>query len=144
MEGEMQPSYLRSLEPTPEVSEQRIHRNIYIVIALATLAGLLWSGWRMAFSIALGGILSLVNERWLRASVKTILGTAAVESGRVPRWAVSKFLLRYAMIAVALCTALWSGNLNLLGISIGFASLVGAVMIEAGYQIYLTFKSGEE
>lgn len=142
MNGEMGPSKDEPIPPAPEASLRRIHRNTYAVILLATLAGLLGSGGRMVAGIILGGALSIFNERWLRASTGAILGTAA-ESGRVPRGAAAKFILRYAVIAVVAGIALWSGYFKPLGIGIGLASFVGAVMIEAGYQGYLTFKDGE-
>lgn len=144
MNGEMGPSKDDPMPPAPdpEASLRRIHRNTYAVILLATLAGLFGSGGRMGAGVALGGALSIFNERWLRASTGAILGTAA-ESGRVPPGAEAKFILRYAVIAVVAGIALWSGYFNILGIGIGLASFVGAVCIEAGYQGYLTFKDGE-
>ena len=126
-------------------SERRFRRNTYIVIALSIIAGLAGSGGRMALGMALGGALSIFNEQGLRASVGAILGTAAESRDkRVPRWTATKFILRYFVIALVAGVAVWSGYFNLLGIGIGLASFVGAVMIEAGYQIYLTFKVGGE
>jgi hypothetical protein len=122
-------------------SERRIKRNTYLVIALSTVAALLLGGGRMAAGVALGGALSIFNERWLRASVATILGAAATaRDQRVPRWTATKFILRYFVIALIAGVAVWSGYFKLLGIGIGLAAFVGAVMIEAGYQAFLTFK----
>ncbi|MEP7273185.1 MAG: ATP synthase subunit I [Acidobacteriota bacterium] len=124
-----------------EASEHRIHRNTYLVIALAMLAGVALSNWKMVAGIAVGGVLSILNQRWLRSSVVAILGIAAGHAtGAIPRWTVTKFLLRYAVIGTAAGAALWSRKIDLIGFGIGIASIVWAVMIEAGYQVYLTFK----
>lgn len=136
-----------SAAPTADMvaSERRFRRNTYVVVALLVPSGLIFSGWRMALGVALGGALSVFNERWLRSSVGAILGTA-VESRdkRVPRWTATKFILRYFVIAIIAGIAVWSGYFNLLGVGLGLASFVGAVMIEAGYQSYLTFKSSDK
>jgi ATP synthase I chain len=125
-------------------TERRFRRNTYVVIGLGVAGGWLLGGVRMGLGVALGGALSIFNERWLRASAGAILGTAAAGDRRVPRWTATKFLLRYLVIAVVAGLAVWSGRVHLLGVGIGLAAFVGAVMIEAGYQIYLTFTQGGE
>jgi len=99
----------------------------------------------MALSVLLGGILTLFNNRWLQGSVKAILSKAVMlQNGRVPPFTASKFVLRYFVIAFAIGAGLWTGSFDPLGIGIGFAAFVGGVMIEAGYQLYLAFKSTED
>ena len=125
--------------------EQRFQRNTYIVIIAALVTGLIWSGWRMALGVMLGGALSLFNKSWLQGSVRAILSSAVVmPSGRVPPWTASKLILRYFVIAIVIGGAVWTGHFHPLGIGIGFAAFVGGVMIEAGYQLYLFFKSNED
>ena len=121
--------------------ERRLQRNVYIVIAAVAAAGWFLSGWRMALGALLGGALCLFNIRWLSGSVRAILNKAAVtQSGRVPPFTASKFVLRYFVIAAAIAIALWSGDFHPLGIGIGFAAFVGGVMIEAAYQLCLSLK----
>jgi len=115
--------------------ERRFERNTYLIIVLALGAGYYFSGWRMAMGALLGGALCLFNIRWLRGSVSGILSHAA-ETGRVPNWTASKFILRYVIVGIVIAAAVWSGDFHPLGIGIGFAAFVGSVMIEAGYQIY--------
>jgi hypothetical protein len=135
-----------NVEAPPDLaqSERRFRRNTYIVIAFLLVNGLTWFDWRMALGILLGGALSVFNERWLRASASVMLGTAArARTQRVPRWTAAKFILRYFVLAIVAGVAVWSGFFDLLGIGIGLASFVGAVMVEAGYQLYLTFKTSD-
>src|SRR5262245_39545712 len=122
--------------------ERRLRRNSYIVIGVAATAGWFLSGRRMALGALLGGALCLFNIRWMSGSVRAILNQAAVtQSGRIPPFTASKFILRYFVIAAAIVIALWSGYFHLLGIGIGFAAFVGGVIIEAAYQMCLSLKS---
>lgn len=122
--------------------ESRFQRNTFIVIIVALACAVFWSGRRMALGVALGGALSLFNKRWLQGSVRAILGAAAqTQSGNVPPWTSSKLILRYFVIAIVMGIAVWTGYFDPIGIGIGFAAFVGGVMIEAGYQLYLFFKT---
>lgn len=122
--------------------ERRFQRNTYIVIAISFIVGLLFSGRRMALGIMLGGVLSLFNKRWLQGSVRAILGYAAMtQTGRVPIFTSSKLILRYLIVGSVILAAMRTGKFHPAGIGIGFAAFVGGVMIEAGYQLYHSFKS---
>jgi hypothetical protein len=126
-------------------TERRIRRNTYFVAALALITGWAFGGLRMALGVALGGALSALNERWLRSSVGAILGSVAREGEyRARRWTSAKFILRYLVVAAGAGLGFWSGYFDLLGIGIGLASFVGAAMIEAGYQLYLSLKPTNE
>lgn len=122
--------------------ERRFHRNTYVVIGAALIAGWFLAGWRMALGVALGGALCLFNIRWLSGSVRAILSKAVVmQSGRVPPFTASKLILRYFVIAIVIGVALSTDYFHPLGIGIGFAAFAGGVMIEAAYQLCLFFKS---
>jgi ATP synthase I chain len=121
--------------------QRRLQRNTYVVIGAALIAGWFLSGWRMALGALLGGALCLFNIRWLSGSVRAILSNAVMtQSARVPPFTASKLILRYFVIAIVIVAALSTGYFHPLGIAIGFAAFVGGVMIEAVYQLYLSFK----
>jgi hypothetical protein len=121
---------------------RRFERNTYIFTLLALIVGWIWSGWRMALGVLLGAALCLFNKRWLEGSLRAMLNHAvARETGRVPPFTVFKFILRYFVIALVIGAAVWMGWFHPLGIGIGFAALVGGVMIETAYQLYLATKS---
>jgi hypothetical protein len=98
---------------------------------------------KIILGTVLGGMLGLINYRWLSASLSVIIPNAA-QTHRVPRWTASKFILRYLVVGSAIGLALWSGWFNLLAIVAGFCAFVGAVTIEAGYQVYFMIVHREE
>ena len=146
MIGQTQPRQFRiSVSKMSQIDdsgiERRFQRNTYVVIGVALIAGWFLAGWRMTLGVALGGALCLFNIRWLSGSVGAILSKAAMtQSGRVPPFTASKFILRYFAIAAAIGIALSTGYFHPLGIGIGFAAFAGGVMIEAAYQLCLFFK----
>jgi hypothetical protein len=126
-------------------TERRLDRNTYIVAVLALITCWMFGGFRMGLGVALGGALSVLNERWLRSSVSAILGSVVREGEyRARRWTSAKFILRYLVVAAGVGLGFWSGYFDILGIGIGLASFVGAAMMEAGYQLYLSIKPAKE
>ncbi|HQR31327.1 MAG TPA: ATP synthase subunit I [Blastocatellia bacterium] len=120
----------------------RLQRNTYIYILVAMLAAFFWSGRKMMLGVALGSMLSLFNKRWLEGSMRAMLNHyIARETGKVPPYTVSKFILRYFVIALVIGAAVFTRRVHPLGIGIGFAALVGGVVIETAYQLYLGFKT---
>jgi len=83
--------------------QRRFQRNTYLFILLALLVALVCSGRRMGLGVLIGGALSLHNKRWLESSLRAMLNHAvAREAGRVPPYTVSKFILRYFVIALVI------------------------------------------
>ena len=124
--------------------QRRFQRNTYLFILLALVVALFWSGRRMGLGVLVGGALSLYNKRWLEGSLRAMLNhVVARETGRVPPYTVSKFILRYFVIALVIGLAVWTKRVHPLGIGIGFAAIVGAAMMETGYQLYLAYTSNQ-
>jgi ATP synthase I chain len=122
----------------------RFQRNMYIYMIVALIGSWYLAEWRMAMGVLLGSVLSLFNKRWLEGSVGAVLNKAVVTgSGRVPPMTASKFVLRYLIIVVVIIAAVWTGSFHPLGIGIGFAAFVAAVMMEAAFQLYLIFSKNE-
>jgi len=132
-------SYDSDIAPT----RRRLERNTYLVLAAMIIGSLAMGDLKVILGTVLGGLLGLLNYRWLSASLSAIIPTAA-RSHRVPRWTAWKFILRYLVVGSAIGLALWSGWFNWPAIVAGFCAFVSAVMMEAGYQIYLMFVHREE
>ena len=128
------------IQHSPELAsdvnfEKRLRTITVILIVIGTVIALTFAGMKMAAGFALGGALSLFNERWLSASTKAILEFASSTGNpSVPR--AMKFFLRLIVVALVIGIAAKSGYFNLLGIGCGFSTFVGAAMIEAFYQAF--------
>jgi len=121
---------------------RRLQRNTFLFLGLALLASLMKGSWQIVAGVALGGGLAIFNKRWLEGSIRVLLSQALVmPEGQIPTWTASKLVLRYLILALCCGIALWTGAFHPLGMAVGFASFVGGVMIEAGYQIFLVLKS---
>ncbi|HEX4948582.1 MAG TPA: ATP synthase subunit I [Blastocatellia bacterium] len=125
-------------EMTPDVAPLENEQRLRLITIMVTVAGALLAyalaDLKMALGVALGGILSLFNERWLRASTKAMIELASA-TGNPSVATTSKFIFRFVVIAAVIAVAMKSGYFNLLGISLGFAAFVVAAMVEAIYQL---------
>ena len=120
----------------PVENEQRLRIITVVLIALGAVIAFAFVGLKMALGIALGGALSLFNERWLRSSTKAMIELASA-TGNPSVATTSKFIFRFVIIAFVIAVAMKSGYFNLLGIGLGFAAFVGATMVEAIYQLII-------
>jgi hypothetical protein len=132
-------SFDSDLGPT----RRRLERNTYLVLAAMLVVSLIIGKWKIILGVALGGLLGLLNIRWLEASLGVIISGAQL-TGQTPKWTAGKFILRYLIIGLVISLALWSGYFNILAIIAGFCAFVWAVMIEAGYQICRMIAHTEE
>jgi hypothetical protein len=140
---ETKPAEVASYDGDIIPTRRRLEWNTYLVLAAMLIGSWLTGNLKVILGTILGGVLGLINYRWLSASLSVII-PAAAESNRVPRWTASKFILRYFVIGASIVLALWSGWFNLGAIMISLCAFAGAVMIEAGYQIYRMIVHCEE
>lgn len=120
-------------------------RLVVFMVALAfTGAPVLWIeyGRSMSFVFLLGCAIALVNFYWLRRSVEA-MGARLEATGERPSRAgiVIKFFLRYALIAFAAYAILKSTASSMNGFFAGLSLPVGAILIEAVYQLYRAFRT---
>ena len=127
--------------PDDRSLNRRLKRNTLLFL-IAALAFSLWLGSaEIVAGVALGGVLAILNQRLLEGGIRSLLSqVVASDTGSVPAWPASKLMVRYLIVALCFGIALLTGLFHPVGMAIGFASFVGGVMIEAGYQIYLVLK----
>jgi hypothetical protein len=124
-------------------TRRRLEFNTYLVLAVMIVVSLIIGDPKFILGTVLGGGLGWLNHRWLSSSLSVII-PIATQTSRVPRWTAAKFILRYLVVGSAIGLALWSGRFNLFAIVLGFCAFVGALMIEAVYQVYIMIRYGEE
>jgi small-conductance mechanosensitive channel len=123
------------------------YRRIFysMTILLIAAAPLLWAkyGRGMALSFAIGGGIALVNFYWLKRTLAALVEAVAIEGKkRSAAGIIMRFMLRYALIAVAAYAIFKSSAMSLLGLCAGLSLPVGAVLIEAAYAIYGALRRG--
>jgi hypothetical protein len=132
----MRVSILPGSDQNLALTQRRLERNTWLALAAMMAIALVIGKLSVILGVALGGALGILNHRWLSSSLGGIL-TATSSDGAIPRGAAIKFVLRFVIIGGGIAAALWSRMVDLLAIVAGFSAFLVAVMIEAGYQIFL-------
>ena len=57
----------------PDDVEARIFRAMIVAVAVAVIVSAIVAPWRVTSGLLLGGVLSLLNHRWLSGSVAALL-----------------------------------------------------------------------
>ena len=122
--------------------EARIFRSMCAAVAIAVIASAVFAPWRVTTGLVLGGLLSLLNYRWLHGSVAALIEMQ--KPGVKPRLKLWKHGVRYLVIALAVFAG-YQLNLISLGATIaGLCSFVPALFVEAGRQFYFAIIRREE
>ena len=107
---------------------KRIYRNALVILALMVPAAGIGFGFRMALSVLIGGLLTVINFHWMSAGVDALFKQA--ESARVTVTVV-KYLARLLLIFLAFFAIIHSSFLSVLGALAGLSVFVLAGMLEA-------------
>ena len=90
----------------------------------------------------LGGVLSLLNYHWLRTSIAVVLSSGTTRTH--PRFGISRYIIRYLVIAVVVFAAYTLQLVSLAATIVGLCSFVPALFVEAFRQFYLAIINREE
>jgi hypothetical protein len=115
--------------------EVRILRVMVASVVLAVSVSALLAPWRVTTGLLLGGLLSLLNYRWMRTSIAALIDARVAGNNG---FKVPISILRYFVIAAIVIA---SYNLNAVSLSatiVGLCSFVVALFAEAFRQVYLT------
>jgi hypothetical protein len=127
-----------------EAVERRIERLTLAIAAAATMFASVRWGWRAGIGVAIGGMLSWLNFRWLDQGVGQLLraftGEANAQPGRVSRWIFVRFLGRMLLMLTALYAILKTTWLPGKAVLAGLFSLICAASVEVGYEIVTGFR----
>ena len=125
-----------------QAAESRVWRSMVIAVTVAVAVSSVLAPWRVTSGLFLGGVLSLLNYRWLHISVAAILSVDF--SSQRPRANASRYILRYLVVGGIVFAAY---NLNLVSLPatlVGLCPFVPALLIEAGREFYLIIIHREE
>jgi hypothetical protein len=122
----------------PEAVERRVWRNIFAVIAIAVVIAAIAADLRFMRGLVLGGGLALLNYKWLHSSLRAALGTG---SEKAPPGTMFRFVVRWLVIAAVAWAANRTGYFDPLAILSGLFAPAAAVMIDAAYMAYKSFRT---
>jgi hypothetical protein len=122
--------------------ERRIFRAMAFAVAFAVVASLPFGQWRITTGLLLGGLLSLLNHRWLSSS--TAAAFSVVANGAKPKLKLAQYILRYFIIAALVFVAYKLNLVSLAATIVGLCSFVVALFAEAFREFYLAIIHREE
>jgi small-conductance mechanosensitive channel len=121
----------------------RIRRFMIVIAVAAIIASLLASGPRTAVGLACGCAVAYVNFHWLKRVVSGLADRiTATKNSKSGKGIVVRFLLRYAVMALAAYAILTVSPASLYGLLAGLFLPVPAVACEAAYEVYVAVVRG--
>jgi len=131
----------RSADADDEALERRLTRSMCAAVALAIAVSAAVAPWRVTTGLALGGVLSLVNHRWLRSSIAAAFGGDL--GAKRPRLKVARYVLRYFVVGLIVFAAAQLDLISVPAALAGLSSFVAALFVEAGRQFYMAIAHRE-
>ena len=122
--------------------EWRVFRTMAVAVALAVIASLPFAQWRITTGLLLGGLLSLLNHHWLSSS--TTAAFSVIAHGARPQLKLTKYILRYLVIATLVFLAYKLNIVSLPATIAGLCSFVVALFVEALREFYFALIHREE
>lgn len=114
-----------------------------VIGAIATLVAWVVFGWKLAIGMALGCMISWANFYWLKQAVGALADRVTSSGGQQSgRGVVVRFLLRYALIALAAYGIFTVSRDSLYGLLGGLFLTVAAILCEAVYELAVALRRG--
>ena len=120
----------------------RILRTMIVASILAVLVSIFLGSWQFTTGLVIGGLLALLNHRWLQTSIAAAFGVLL--NGEKPRMTIGKYIFRYAVVALVAFAAYQSGIASLVSIIAGLSTFVVALFVEAFREFYFAIIRREE
>ncbi len=122
---------------------ERIKKSLIVLLAVLTMAAWGRFGRWVALSFLLGGSIAAINFIWLKRLVVAFAERAIESQGRRSGGGlVSRFLLRYGLVAVGAYVIFKSSALSLYGLFAGLFLPAAAILCEAAYELYVSLRRG--
>jgi hypothetical protein len=104
-------------------------------------AALLLSHYEFMLGSVVGSMIAVLNFHWLKQAVFALSGaSAAAQPNRSSGGIVLRFVLRYVLIGVVAYVIFKRLTHGLYGFFTGLLVPVGAILVEAVYEIYAEFR----
>ena len=114
-----------------------------VIGVLATVTSLLVYGWRIALGVLLGCTVAWANFHWLKQAIGALADRVTASSRPSSGTStVAKFMLRYALVGIGGYAIFMGSRESLYGFLGGLFLAVGAILCEAGYELYVALRRG--
>ena len=121
----------------------RIVHFMLVLGVIATVAVWLRFGATVAAGFVVGCLIALVNFHWLKRVVSALSDRVTATGQRQSsKGVVLRFLLRYFLIALAAYAIFKISSQSLYGLLAGLFLPVGAILMEAVYELYAALRRG--
>ncbi len=108
-----------------------------LLLALLTLAGLIFGSQRFAAGVAVGGVLAILNYYWLRTILERVLSQ---RPGHPGRFVQIRYILRLTLLALVIYWLITHGGIDIVGLLVGLSVIVIVIM---ALSVYLLATKGE-
>jgi hypothetical protein len=121
----------------------RIVRFMVALGIMAAVAITVGFGVAVSAGFVVGCIIAFVNFHWLKRVISALADRATVSGERQSSSSVVlRFLLRYLLIALAAYAIFKISRESLYGLLAGLFLPVGAILMEAAYELYAALRRG--
>jgi hypothetical protein len=131
-----------TLNHRDEGLHSRILRTMVVSTVIAVLISVFLGSWQFTSGLVIGGLLALLNHRWLQTSISAAFGVLI--NGEKPRMTLGKYIFRYAVVGAVAFTAYQLGIASIVAIITGLCTFVVALFVEAFREFYIAIIRREE
>ena len=126
--------------------DEGLHSRILRTMIVSTLIGVaisvLFGSWQFTLGLVIGGLLALLNHRWLQSSISAAFGVLV--AGEKPRIGLAKYIFRYVVVGTVAFASYTLAFASLVALIIGLCTFVIALFVEAFREFYFAIIRREE
>ena len=135
--------HIRADESFFSAAFERILRILAVLLPCSAILFWIFFNHRFALGFMVGGAIAIINFLSLRKLVIAFADRVIASSGKERSSGLAlRFLLRYGIIAVAGYAIFKSSAMSAYGLLVGLGIPAVGIMIEAGYELYGSWRRG--
>lgn len=106
--------------------QKRIEITNWIILAILFIPSIIFTPWKFALGILLGGFISIINFHWLGRNLQDVFKNIR---GNVKGPVMVKYYIRLAITAVAIYFLITGDTVNVVGLLVGLSVVVINIII---------------
>jgi hypothetical protein len=113
--------------------QRKIEIANWIILALIFITSLIFSTFKFALGVLLGGFISILNFYWMERSLRRVFEKL---SGNVKGAVVFKYFIRLTLTAIILYFLISNDIVNIIGLVIGLSVVVITIVVTVITTLY--------